>query len=180
VVAVTKDDKRQCNIDVVVIADGAVSFSRFLAFATCKLTFTECSGSLPGLPPVAASPPCEPQPLQYASFYVSDYYATNIKDRPGQWEMGTLIMGRNNGSTCDQFRRYSQYSSDVAAAGGVPGLELNDIAARHVSWRKFLPKMDSFTLDGAPSGQICGLQTSFHFVNIGNNQFSKGNIVWIL
>jgi hypothetical protein len=89
--------------------------------------------------------------------------------------MGTLVMGRNNQTTCEQFRHYLLYSADVAAGEAVEGLDVNDIAQRHVAWRHFLPKMSSFRLDGAPSGQICGLQTAFHFVNIGNNQFSKGH-----
>jgi hypothetical protein len=173
VVAVTKDDQRQCNIDVVVITDGAVSTVDFQHVLTCKLISIECGGSLPALAPAATSPQCEPQPVQEASFYVSDYYAINVVDRAGQWEEGSLVMGRNNRTACDQFRQYLQYSADVGAGGTVEGLDVSDIASKHVSWRKFLPKMDTFTLDGAPSGQICGLQTSFHFVNIGNNQFSK-------
>jgi hypothetical protein len=93
-------------------------------------------------------------------------------DRPGYWEMGTLVMGRNNRTGCDQFRHYLDYSADVSAGASVPGLDINDIANKHVKWRNYLPQMESFELQGAPSGKICGLDTNFHFVNIGFNQFS--------
>jgi hypothetical protein len=82
-------------------------------------------------------------------------------------------MGRNNRTACDQFRRYQDYSADVAAGASVPGLDVNDVANKHVAWRRFLPQMESFDLQGAPTGRICGLQTNFHFVSIGFNQFSK-------
>jgi hypothetical protein len=92
--------------------------------------------------------------------------------------MGTLVMGRNNRTACDQFRRYLDYSADVAIGTSVPGLDINEIANKHVTWRKFLPQMESFDLQGAPSGRICGLDTNFHFVNIGFDQFSKLMLVY--